>query len=197
MTSLTTNRRGLVLRSWGGAFTLIELLTVIVIIAILVALLFPAIKTVLMKAESNQAKADTKNIENAISSYKNEYGKLPTQTTDQGGVDKLYDSSTAYHIYDTLRAISSGWNAGDTLNPRRIVFLETPSRKGAFDTPNRNFLDPWGGTYLLVFDCNYDGKITGLTGANVKYNNLSGSALVISYGPDRIATNADDIANYQ
>lgn len=198
MTSSISNKHGPVRRSFrNGGFTLIELLTVIVIIAILIALLFPAVKTVLLKAETNQAKGDVKAVETAIKSYYNEYGKLPTQDADQGSTqpDKIYSNSTnAADIYNTLRAVASGWNASDALNPRRIVFLETPARKGAFDSDG-NFVDPWNSTYRLVFDCNYDG-----TAAAGGFTN-AGTALVISLGPDRVSTNstsrADDILSYQ
>jgi type II secretory pathway pseudopilin PulG len=169
---------------------------VIVIIAILVALLFPAIKTTILKAEVNQAKADTKNIENAVQSFRNEYGRLPTK--DQGVTDQVYDSSNAFNIYNILRATTTTW-AGTDYNPRKIVFLETPSRKGAFDS-NGNFLDPWGSTYVLILDCNYDGTISGLASPWNFYNNQAGPVLVISFGPDRASGNstnrADDVVNY-
>ena len=61
----------------GRAFTLIELLAVIGIIGVLAALLFPAIKLALQKAEIAQAQNDVKNIETAVKSFYIEYGKWP------------------------------------------------------------------------------------------------------------------------
>ncbi|MGD0059346.1 MAG: prepilin-type N-terminal cleavage/methylation domain-containing protein [Verrucomicrobiia bacterium] len=60
-----------------AAFTLIEILTVVAIIGVLAALLFPAIKGALQKAEIAQAQNDIKNIESAVKSFYVEYGKWP------------------------------------------------------------------------------------------------------------------------
>ena len=185
------------LTSRGPGFTLIELLTVIAIIAILAALLFPAVKIVIVKGEASQARGDIKNIEHAIQSFKNEYGILPTK--DQGSSSEnttCYYDSNAYYIYNILRA------AGDTTfgtstdyNPRKIVFLETPPRKGAFDGSG-NFLDPWGQVYRIKLDCDYDNLLDYY---GVKTNL---SAVVVSYGPnktqeDPAITKSDDIVNYK
>jgi prepilin-type N-terminal cleavage/methylation domain-containing protein len=61
----------------GRGFTLIEMLAVIGIIALLVALLFPAIKGALQKAEIAQAQNDVKNIETAVKAFYVEYGRWP------------------------------------------------------------------------------------------------------------------------
>jgi len=60
-----------------NAFTLIELLTVIAIIAVLIGLLFPAIKSALLKAEITKAKVQMSNLETAFKSYYTEYGHWP------------------------------------------------------------------------------------------------------------------------
>src|SRR5437867_1017625 len=59
------------------AFTLIELLTVIAIIAVLVGLLFPAIKSALLKAEKSKAQAAIVGLETAFKAYYTEYGRWP------------------------------------------------------------------------------------------------------------------------
>lgn len=68
------------------SFTLIELLTVIAIIGILASLLLSAIAGARRYAKFSQAKTDIKNIQTAITAYYNEYGKLPVQDNEQGGV---------------------------------------------------------------------------------------------------------------
>src|SRR5438552_3035429 len=61
----------------AAAFTLVELLTVIAIIAILMGLLFPAIGIVKEQARKVQAKTDITNIVAAVKQYYTEYGKYP------------------------------------------------------------------------------------------------------------------------
>ncbi len=161
-----------------SGFTLIEMLVVIAIIGILAGLLFPAIKGAMTKAKSGQARNDVKAIENAIRQYYTEYGKLPVRDADQGIGDFYYTASDQYQIINTLRAVASGWNASHALNPRRIVFYEPPSRKGAVDGSG-NILDPWQQVYYIKLDNNYDGTVD--YGSRV-FQRL---AVLVSYGPNK------------
>lgn len=163
-----------------SAFTLIELLTVIAIIAILMGLLFPAIGTIKESARKTQAKNDVTNIVAAVKQYYTEYGKYPpvqegNTTTDldsivgeeeAGGVG---DNSA---LFNTLRSIPEGLNTGPEYkyNPKRVVFLEGKAatdpakpRAGFADgqqaTKKGSFFDPWGAQYCIVIDTNYDNVI--------------------------------------
>jgi general secretion pathway protein G len=64
------------------AFTLIELLTVIGIIAILAAITFGVVKGVNERAAIGQAKAELASLAQALEAYKLQYGDYP-QTTDR------------------------------------------------------------------------------------------------------------------
>src|ERR1017187_9235950 len=68
------------------AFTLIELLTVIAIIGVLIALLFPAIKSALGKAETTKAQQGVSGLATAFKAYYTEYGRWPATTTDPSGI---------------------------------------------------------------------------------------------------------------
>ena len=85
-------------------FTLLELLVVIAIIAILVAILFPATQGMRQRARDREATANARALENAIRSFRAEYGYWPTSeannninnlTPDQGTVISNYLFSTA------------------------------------------------------------------------------------------------------
>jgi prepilin-type N-terminal cleavage/methylation domain-containing protein len=66
-------------RSTQG-FTLIELLVVISIIAILAAMLLPAIGKVKQKAQAKRAQLETINIAGAIHNYESDYSKFPVSS---------------------------------------------------------------------------------------------------------------------
>ena len=167
-------------RSAAHAFTLVELLTVIAIIAILMGLLFPAIGIIKEQARKVQAKSDVTNIVAAVKQYYTEYGKYPpvSATASAGTTDDLVGDSAVNPLgnnnalFNSLRAIPTGLNENHKFNPRRIVFFEgkgandaTAPRAGFSDkatdpTMQGNFYDPWGKQYNIIIDSNYDNVIT-------------------------------------
>lgn len=162
------------------AFTLVELLTVIAIIAILMGLLFPAIGIVQNQARKAEAKTACMNILAAVKAYQTEYGKYPNPKGATSGTptpgDVIVGDMTAGkasedndELFNILRAKPVGVNLNHALNPRRLVFFEGKSvsnsdaPKGGFaDSATAGkavpgaFYDPWGAQYCVVIDADYD-----------------------------------------
>lgn len=134
------------------AFTLVELLTVIAIIAVLMGLLFPALQGARDNARRADAGAMVRNIVNASKAYYNDYGKYPpndkavkeegssdgsgggaTENTVKGshyaygdvevGADKVTVNTN--ELFDVLRAIAQGpHNENHKSNPRQQKYFE-------------------------------------------------------------------------
>lgn len=131
------------------AFTLVELLTVIAIIAVLMGLLFPALQGARDNARRADAATMVRNIVNASKSYYNDYGKYPPNTealkeegsssgsgasaTTKGsyyaygdvevGADKVAVNTN--QLFDVLRAIAQGpHNEDHKKNPRQQKYFE-------------------------------------------------------------------------
>lgn len=166
------------------AFTLVELLTVIAIIAILMGLLFPTIGIVKNSARKQQAKSDCLGIVTAVKNYYTEYGKYPQTSTTASTTDILVggDSENNETLFNTLRSIPTTPNDSYKLNPRRIVYMEgrsvsdaTKPKGGFVDQSGAShqggFYDPWGRQYLVAIDGDYDNQIT-----NLPYTDFSGTA---------------------
>jgi prepilin-type N-terminal cleavage/methylation domain-containing protein len=191
-----------------SAFTLVELLTVIAIIAILMGLLFPAIGVVKDQAKKAEAKTACANIVAAVKAYNTEYGKYPNATGSTSAADDYLvgEGATANtNLFNILRAKDAAGNAGHTYNPRRIIFFEGKSATST-DTPKSGFAetgskgtigafyDPWGSQYCVAVDGDYDNLIS-----NVPYTDFSGTAkgpqtgsVAFSYGKDgQIGTKGD------
>ena len=158
------------------AFTLVELLTVIAIIAILMGLLLPAISIMIDRAHKADASTSCTGIVNAVRAYQTEYGKYPNalSTTPATPADVIVGDSSQggatagnEHLFDLLRAIPNGTNANHALNPRKVVFFEGRSAKNPA-TPKNGFgtggafFDPWGAQYCVALDMDTDNQLTTL-----------------------------------
>ena len=132
------------------AFTLIELLVVIAIIAILAAMLLPALAGVKKHAQRVQAHLQAVDIATAIEKYDSDYGRFPVSTNAQtaAAVDKgdfTYGTNGVANAtfnlinspalsYDTNNAeviailmdntnLANAVNAGHVKNPQQTIFL--------------------------------------------------------------------------
>jgi prepilin-type N-terminal cleavage/methylation domain-containing protein len=181
--SLTKNR----------AFTLIELLTVIAIIGVLVALLFPAIKSSMITAEKTKAATAISGLQTAFKAYYTEYGKWPvgdpapniTYIVDAAFVALLQGVNVPVATFVT------GPNAGfygppynNTTsrlqgNPRGIRFLEF---KQADLNGAGAFVDPWKTPYYCCFDVTYANTI--LDPFDNAKPPINGGFVIWSAGPD-------------
>ena len=172
-TSFPSSRRPL------PAFTLIELLVVISIIAILAAMLLPALGAAKRRAAEASARADMKNIELAIGRYESDYnGRFPAPGIPTGSEDVTFGyvtnaaanmgviavptNSGVIAVLMDLEKFNNGVdtaNKGHVLNPRRISNLNA---KAAPDTssggvgPDGEYRDPWGHPYVISLNTSLD-----------------------------------------
>ncbi len=145
------------------SFTLIELLTVIVIISILTGLIMAALSGGREQARRTEARLGAEALRSAIGQYEGDFGTLPSDATqDIGGGDEDNPCSD----YDDMIAELDGGN------PRGIRYIPTD---------NDQYLDPWDRQYKVRLDHDYSGSIINPADAS---KTLSYSAAVWSRGPD-------------
>ena len=145
------------------AFTLLELMVVIVIIVILAGLLFPAAQSILERAKKVQAKNDLIQIVTAVNAFYTEYGRYPiTATTDMTYGTYGNPSGT---LFNELRAKTI------SLNTRQIQFISPPedntqsNPRGKIGSDNQ-FHDPWGNAYVIRIDADYDNQVPNPYGSS-------------------------------
>ena len=169
-----------------AAFTLIELLTVIAIIAILMGLLFPVLASAKNQARRQAAAVACRNTVSACKSYQTDYGKFPpvpaalTGTASTSGYYSFGDTGDGgggckvsnEQLFDILRSINRGPNASFALNKRQQKYFEMGKAKDA-SAPRDGFIDgseftggtqgqlmdPWGKQYCVVLDAADAGTI--------------------------------------
>ena len=170
------------------AFTLVELLVVILIIAVLMGVAFPVFQGVQNSAKKTQAKNDLLQIVTAVNAFYTEYGKYPVATASATsdaffgtGTDSVPAGASSFGqndvLLDVLRNNTGAPNNSSTvstLNPRGIAFLNlkavgnNASPKGGV-IPNGAtaangrigvFYDPWGSEYRILIDTTYDNALT-------------------------------------
>ena len=149
------------------AFTLVELMVVISIIAVLVALLFPAIKTAMIKAETGKAKATVMSIASAFKALDREYGGWPSSSV----------MSTPQDLATNLFS-----------NPRNTVFLEIASK----DIDSGGYIvDPWKNRYRVAFDTTGANSIANPFSSGTP-NPIPDNVIVWSRGPDGMTSDTTD-----
>jgi hypothetical protein len=109
-------------RRAGGAFTLIELLIVVAIIAILAGLTLSTLGYVNKKAARSRAEAEVAALSAAIDSYKLDFGSYPASN----------------NLYKELTGQGS-------LNTNKVFF--EPTAQITTNTATGPFTDPWGAIY--------------------------------------------------
>ena len=72
------------------AFTLVEMLVVIAVIAILAAIIFPAFGTIKRRAAVQKAQTELKLVASAITNYKQQYGHYPPDHSGNPLTNGLY-----------------------------------------------------------------------------------------------------------
>lgn len=144
-------------------FTLVELLIVIGIIAILAGILLPVINGAAKKADMTKAKAEITTLVNAIKQFEATYGHLPLpKDYAEGALIDLELNKTetpAFSEYTELIRVLQAETPNDDIYPtnpntRNIRFLDVVGNAAG------EFKDPWGAPYNIIFDADYDGKIT-------------------------------------
>jgi prepilin-type N-terminal cleavage/methylation domain-containing protein len=176
-------------------FTLIELLVVIGIIALLAALLLPAIGAVQTQAQKTKAKSMANAIILAVKQYENTYGILPVPSVS-GTDDVILGGGTNDQAYDDLIACLSlvdgpngNKNGSGLYNPRKTRFLEVSS---LYD--DVGYVDPWDNRFIIGIDANYDNEVKNLDPGGAT---LHGKVFVYSRGPDGADGGADDIKTWE
>ena len=158
-----------------GGFTLIELLVVIAIIAILAALLSPALIAAREKTRRNAAVAEVRGIEAGFLAYLADYGVPPSFADEQAPVE----------LDGSIVSVLTGNDDIDNNNRNRASYLEIKKFRDGL------FLNPWGKPYFFKFDMDFDNKIDG-SGDDVPppREDLAQDVIVWTYNTRYAATHA-------
>ena len=173
-----------------GGFSLIEILVVIAIVAILMALLFPAFTGVQDQAKRTQAKNDIAQIVTAVNAFYTEYGQYPcdAQTGNEGADFFAADDNANNTLFDILRGDPTNGNV-QTYNPKAIAFFQPtiakdPANPRSGIGGNGRLYDPWGSCYRVRMDNNYTGAVENPYSGNAGFNPIRLGVIAWSIGKD-------------
>lgn len=144
----------------ASAFTLIEMMVVVAIIAILATFLFPAALRSRDRARRMQAMSEACNLAIAIKMYRVEHGKWPNQTQD--GSDTTYFTDN-WKVVNLLRIPAS--------NDMNRIYISVQAN--ALDGSG-NYLDPWGVPYVICMDEDGNGKLSMRIESTAYHNEKTG-----------------------
>lgn len=188
-------------------FSLVELLTVIAVIAVLSGIAIPVIMRMSSKGKETKAAAEMNAIKLALNQFKSDYGIWPQIGPDASLIkngDLFLETryatgdsapfSTAETAYDTLiecltMTKPNGDVSTNTINTKKIRYLDPPAKPVIpllGGSAGYYKLDPWGRRYNIALDWNYDNRISLTTtdgfARKSETKDILDKVLVYSYG---------------
>lgn len=188
-----------------AAFTLIEILVVMVIITTLAGLGFVVGNKMLKKAEGTKAKNHATSMITSIEGFALDHnGTLPipesgTQETEDG--DIKFDTS-ANNNFIAILVNREGGDSAEKFNQKGSVYLSaedvTKPQGGLFVENGKVALfDPWGKPYEIIIDANSDNAVQN---PHKKGHTVQKRAIIFSHGPDgksgTAETNQDNVYSF-
>jgi prepilin-type N-terminal cleavage/methylation domain-containing protein len=177
-----------------AGYTLLELLTVIVIIAILLGIGWPYFSSVMESARKTQAKNEAQQIVTAVNAFYTDYGQYPlasgTDVTYTGTTAGTTSGSSNAALFDVLRnntdPTGPNYATVTSSNPRAIVYITPPisksGTKGGINSTTGIWYDPFGSPYNVRIDGTYDNQLTNPYADKPGGTTLNFGVIVWSFG---------------
>jgi len=185
------------MKAGSRAFTLIEMLVVIAIIAILISLIFPAVNKARAAAMRTKAQVGVNSVKTALLAYYEEYKRWPTDLTGYDtGTDIEVTTTGIETVEDVMKML--GGEDFNNQNPRLVPFMDVP--ESCYDGQCvLSYVDPWGNPYKYMCDYNLDDRTHIEFTNNNGSTNLNVTVAVWSRGPDKsdeAGSQGDDIRTW-
>ncbi|MFP6674659.1 MAG: prepilin-type N-terminal cleavage/methylation domain-containing protein, partial [Pirellulaceae bacterium] len=116
------------------AFTLVELLTVIVIIGMLVSLLIPAIGAVMRRTKDFRTATDIAKLEQAVELYKDKYGDYPPDFAELANYHVGNSDDILTAVFDRTTIIGHLRRAFPKITPTEVNHFKKYLRQEVFNS---------------------------------------------------------------